>query len=30
MDTIQHKEVITSGLNLVTMDITNLQLVGDS
>lgn len=30
MDTIQHKEVITSGLNLVAMDITNLQLVGDS
>ncbi len=30
MDNIQHKEVITTGLNLVTVYIANFQLVGDS
>ncbi len=30
MDTIQNKEVITYDLNLVTIYITNFQLVGDS
>jgi len=30
METIQHKEVTTYDLNLVTIYIANFQLVGDS